>query len=159
MRSIKTHLTVTLLLCILLPTGLIGATAYWFVFNCIRENRIEDVGQIADMRYEAMQMQLHKDNERNKVLLDTLIAACRYSDEGINACARNKLEQFAAINHSVGFSLHSGIESDLNVGSDAIPLDQLNKPFLPEQIASISTSDVNGASLFSLVAADPAIRH
>jgi len=156
MRSIKTHLTATLLLCILLPTGLIGTTAYWFVFNCIKENRIEDVGQTANMRYEAMRMQLHKDNERNKVLLDTLIAVCRYSDVGINACARDKLEQFAAINHTAGFSLHSGIESDLDLGSDAIPLDKLNKPFLPEQIAATSASPVNGAPLFSLIAADSA---
>ncbi|HEY8097373.1 MAG TPA: PAS domain S-box protein, partial [Methylobacter sp.] len=156
MRSIKTHLTVTLLLCILLPTGLIGATAYWFAFNCIKENRIEDVGQIAEVRYETMRMQLHKDNERGKVLLDTLIASCRYSDEGINACARGKLGQFAAINDTVGFSLHSGIENDLEVGSDAIPLDKLNKPFLPDQIAATSSSNVNGAPLFSLIAADPA---
>ncbi len=154
MRSIKTHLTVTLLLCILLPTGLIGATAYWFVYNDIRENRIKDVGHIADARHEELRMRLHRDNEHGKALLDRLIAVCQYSDAGINGCVRTKLEQFAAINHVVGFIFHSGIESDLILGSNPIPFDNLNKPFLPGQIAAIST--VNGVSLFSLIAADSA---
>ncbi len=107
MRSIKTHLTVALLLCILLPAALISATAYWFVYNSIKENRIEGVGHIAATRYEELRMRLHKDNERGKDLLATLIAVCRYSDEGINACSRDKLEQFAAINHAVSLILHS----------------------------------------------------
>ncbi|TAN67808.1 MAG: EAL domain-containing protein [Methylobacter sp.] len=154
MRSIKAHLTVTLLLCILLPTGLIGASAYWFVYNNIKENRIESVGQIADARYEELHIRLNRDNERNKNLLGALIAVCRYSDVGINACARSKLEQFAAINHTVGLSLHSGIEGDLAVGNDVIPLDKLNQPFLPGQIAAISK--LNGASSLSLVAVDSA---
>lgn len=154
MRSIKAHLTITLLLCILLPTGLIGASAYWFVYNHIKENRIEGVGQVADARYEELHIRLHRDNERSKNLLSALIAVCRYSNEGINACARSKLEQFAAINHTVGLSLHSGIESDLAVGNDAIPADKLNQPFLPGQIAAISK--LNGASLLSLVAVDSA---
>ncbi|MDP1774793.1 MAG: EAL domain-containing protein [Methylobacter sp.] len=156
MRSIKTHLTVALLLCILLPTGLIGATAYWFVYHGIKENRIADVGQIAEARYEEMSTRLHEYDERGKGLLDTLIAFCRYSDLGINACAKAKLEQFVTINHAVGLVLHSGIENDLAVGSDAIPFDKLNKPFLPGQIAATSTSTANGASLFSLIAADSA---
>ncbi len=154
MRSIKTHLTVTLLLCILLPTGLIGATACWSVYNGIRENRIKDVGHIALVRYEELRMRLHRDNERSKELLDTLIAACRYSDAGINACAKAKLEQFAAINHAVGFVFHSGSENDLAVGSNAILFDKLNIPFLPGQIAA--TSKVNGVSLLSLIAIDSA---
>ncbi len=156
MRSLKTHLTVTLLLCILLPAGLIGATAYWFLFNGIKENRIEGVGQVVDARYEAMRMKLYRDNERGKVLLDTLLAGCLHSDQGINACARGKLEQFASVNDTTGFSFHSGIENDLTVGRDSVSLDQLAKPFLPGQIASTSTSKVNGASLYSLVATDSA---
>ncbi len=154
MKSIKTHLTVTLLLCILLPTGLIGATAYWFVYNDIRENRIKDVGHIADARYEELRMRLHRDNERSKALLDRLVATCRYSDGGINGCVQAKLEQFAAVNHIVGFTFHSGIENDLTWGRDAIPFDKLNKAFQPGQIATIST--LNGVPLLSLIAADSA---
>lgn len=142
------------MLCILLPTGLIGATAYWSVCNSIRENRIKDVGLIADARYVELRTRLHEYNERGIDLLNTVIAICRYSDVGVNACARTKLEQFAAINHAVGFTLHSGIENDLVVGNDAIPFDKLNKPFLPGQIAVISK--VNGASLLSLIAVDSA---
>jgi len=153
-RSIKTHLTVVLLLCILLPTGLIGTTAYWFTYNTIRESRIKDVSRIADSRYEALRTYLHERNERGKDLLNTLIAVCRYSDIGINACAQSRLEQFAAINRAIGFSLRSGIDSDLAAGKNAIPLSQLNQPFLPGQIAAITK--INGSSLLSLIAADPA---
>jgi diguanylate cyclase (GGDEF)-like protein/PAS domain S-box-containing protein len=154
MRSIKTHLTVTLLLCILLPTGLIGAAAYWSVSNSIRENRIKDVGLIADARYEELRMRLHEYNERGKDLLNTVIIVCRHSDVGVNACARAKLEQFAAVNHAAGFTLHSGIENDLTVGNDAIPFDKINKPFLPGQIAA--TSKVNAGTLLSLIVVDSA---
>lgn len=155
MRSIKTYLTVTLLLCILLPTGLIGGTACWLMYNIIKENRIGNVGQVADARHEAMRLWLQDENDRGKALLDILIAVCRHTDDdGINACARAKLEQFAIINHAVGFTFHTGIESDLVVGSDAIPLDDLNKPFLPGQIATTSTSKVNKTPLLSLISAD-----
>jgi PAS domain S-box-containing protein len=154
MRSINTHLTAALLLCILLPSGLIGATAYWFSYNGIRENRIKDVGQIADARYEELRMRLHVHNERGQDLLNTLIAVCRRSNEGVNACARSKLEPLAAINHAVGFTLHSGIESDLAVGNDAIPFDKLTQPFPPGQIAAISK--LNGIPLLSLIAIDSA---
>ena len=126
------------------------------MYNDIKENRIADVGQIADARYEEMGMQLHEYDEHGKGLLDTLIAACRYSDAGINACARAKLVEFAAINQATGLTFHSGIESDLAVGSDAIPFDKLNKQFLPGQIAATSISTVNGASILALIAADSA---
>ena len=154
MRSIKTHLTVALLLCILLPTGLIGATACWFVYDSIRESYIKDVGQIAEARYEELRLRLYEENERSKGLLDSLIASCRHSDLGFNACAHAKLEQFAAINHTVGLNLHSGIESDLAVGKDAVPFNKLPKPFLSGQIAI--TSRINGVSLLSMVAVDSA---
>lgn len=154
MRSIKTHLSCVLLLCILLPTGLIGVTACWFIYNSIRDNRIEDVGLIAEARHEELRMRLDKDNERGNVLLETLIAACRYSDNGVNSCVRPKLEQFAAINPAVGFSFHSGSESDLAVGDNAVSFAQLNRPFQPGQIAA--TSKLNGVPLLSMVAADSA---
>jgi len=153
MRSIKTHLTVTLLWFMLLLTGLIGATTYWFVYSSIKENRIKDVGYLAEARHEELRMRLRKYDQYGKALLDNLIS-CRYSNEGINNCARAKMEQFAAINHAIGFTFHSGIESDLSYGSNAVSSDQLNLPFLPGQIAASST--VNGASSFSLIAADPA---
>jgi len=153
MRSIKTHLTITLLLFMLLPTGLIGATTYWLVYNGIKENRIKDVGFLAEARHEELRMRLHRDDQRGKALLNSLIS-CRHSDGGINDCARAKMEQFAAINHAIGFSFHSGIENDFSYGSNAISLDKLNLPLLPGQIAAIST--VNDVSLFSMIATDPA---
>ncbi|TRW95125.1 EAL domain-containing protein [Candidatus Methylobacter oryzae] len=152
MRSIKTHLTVTLLLCILLPTGLIGATAYWFVYNSIKENRIKDVGRVADTRYEELRTHLQKDNERGKALLDKLISVCSNVDGGINDCVRTRLEQFAAINHVAGFTFRSGVENELIWGSEAIPFDELNKTLFSGQIATIST--VNGNPLLSLIATD-----
>jgi PAS domain S-box-containing protein len=137
----------------LLPSGLIGATTYWFVYNSIKENRVKDVGYLAEARHEELRMRLRRDNQRGKALLDNLLP-CRYSDGGINDCAQAKIEQFAAINRAIGFSFHSGIENDLSYGSNPIPTDNLDLPFLPGQIATIST--VNGTALFSVIAADPA---
>jgi hypothetical protein len=97
-KSIKSHLTVTLLLCILLPTGLIGVAAYWFVYNDIMESRIQDVGRIADASHEELRMQLHRNNEHGKALLDKLIAVCHRSNGDINDCVRAKQEQFDAAN-------------------------------------------------------------
>ena len=153
MRSIKTHLTVTLLLFMLLPTGLIGATAYWFIYNGIKENRIKEVDYIADARHEELRLRLRRDDQRGQALLDSLIT-CRHSDSGINSCAQDKMSEFAAITHAVGITFHSGIERDFSFGSAAIPKEKLNQPFLPGQIAAVST--VNGASLFALIASDPA---
>ncbi|MGZ5056239.1 MAG: hypothetical protein ACXWAT_15045 [Methylobacter sp.] len=66
MRSIKTHLTVTLLWFMLLPSGLIGATTYWLAYNGIKENRIKDVGYLAEARHEELRMRLRRDNQRGK---------------------------------------------------------------------------------------------
>jgi PAS domain S-box-containing protein len=135
---------------------LIGATTFWFIFNSIKEKRIEDVGQIAEARHEAMRTRLLRDNQRSQGLLATLVAVCRYSDAGINACVKPKLEQFAIINHSASISFHSGVESDLALGRDAIPWHQINQPFLSGQIASISPSKITTTPLFSLRATDMA---
>jgi len=137
----------------LLPSGLIGVTSYWLAYSGIKENRIKDVGYLAEARHEELRLRLRRDNLRGKALLDSLLP-CRYSDSGINVCARAKIEQFAAINHTIGITFHSGIENDLSYGSNPISADNLNLPFLPGQIATIST--VNGTALFSLIAADPA---
>ena len=84
------------------------------------------------------------------------MATCRAGDKSINACAQSKLEQFAVIHDTVGLSFHSGIESDLAVGAEAMPFEALSPLFRPGQIAAISTSRLNGTSLYSLIAADPA---
>jgi diguanylate cyclase (GGDEF)-like protein/PAS domain S-box-containing protein len=154
MRSIKTHLTVTLLLCILLPAGLIGAAAYWSVYNNIEQNLIKNVGHVADVRYEELRSRLQRDNERSQALLDMLSAVCRHSDGGINSCVRSRLEQFAKINQVAGFIFRSGIEDDLAYGGHAITLDQLDKPLLPGQIAAIF--NIQDTSLLTLYSHDPA---
>jgi PAS domain S-box-containing protein len=137
----------------LLPSGLIGATTYWLIYNGIKENRIKDVGYLAEARHEELRLRLRRDNQRGQALLDNLLP-CRYSDGGINDCARAKIKQFAAINRAIGITFHSGIENDLAYGSNPISADNLKLPFLPGQIATIST--VNGTALFSVIAADPA---
>ncbi|MGZ5052723.1 MAG: PAS domain S-box protein [Methylobacter sp.] len=155
MRSIHTYLTATLLLCILLPTGLIGAAAYWFIYNDIRDDRINDVGEIADARYEELRLWLYERNEQGRDLLNTLIASCRASDNGINACSQPKLEQFIATHHAAGATLHSGSDKDFAVGRHAVPFDQLKQTALtPGQIAIISRND--GVALLSMFATDPA---
>lgn len=154
MKSIKTHLTAALLLCILLPTALIGGVAYWFTYNNIRENRIKDVGQVADARYEELRLRLYDYDERGRNLLHTLLVACRASDNGFNDCARARLEQFMSINHAAGMTLHSGTDSDLVLGSHAIPFDRFNKSLALGQIAAIIK--IKGSSLLSMIATDPA---
>ncbi|NOT12675.1 MAG: EAL domain-containing protein [Methylococcaceae bacterium] len=156
MRSIKSHLTTSLLLCLLLPTCLIGGTAYWFVFNVIKENRIGTVGQLADTRHEALRIRLHEDLQRSKDLLDTLIATCRSNNMTINACAQSRLKQFADVNHAVGLTFHSGTEPDLAFGSEAIPLASLLNSFQPDQLSTISTARLTGDWLYSVIATDVA---
>ena len=156
MRSIKTHLTASLLLCILLPTGLLGGISCWLVYNIIKENRMEDVGQVAEMRHQEIRAWLDEADGRGKVLLDSLVKSCRYGDAGINACAADKLKLFADSNHAVGLSFHSGLDPDLALGSDAIPLAEFSQPFRPGQIAATSVSKVNATPLLSLIAADAA---
>ena len=124
----------------------------------IKTSRIADVERIADVRYKSLQMRLHDDHERATNLLNSLVAACPFSDLGINACAREKLEQFIAINQAVGVTFHTGIDSDLTVGTDAVPIDKIDRQLLPGQIAATSTSKINGASLFSLIAVDSKTR-
>ncbi|MGZ5052354.1 MAG: EAL domain-containing protein [Methylobacter sp.] len=153
MKSIKTHLTAALLLCILLPTALIGGVAYWFTYNNIRENRIQDVGQVADARYKELRLRLYDLDERGRQLLRILLSACRDSDNGFNACARGRLEQFISINHAAGVTLHSGTDSDLVLGNHAIPFERFNKSFAPGQFVAITKED--DSPLLSMIATDP----
>lgn len=150
MKSIKTDLTFVLLLSILLPTTLIGTTASWFVFNSIKENRIEDVEQIADERYQVMRHQLF-DYQRHGQDLLKIVLPCRNRDLGVNRCAEKKLEQFININHAVGLFFHSGIEQDLTLGNNPFSYTELSS-FLPQQIAMVSKRE--GRYLFSFVTQD-----
>lgn len=154
--SIKTHLIATLLICILLPSGLIGAATYWFMFNDIKESRIDIVRHMAAERHQDLRIRLHEDNERGKNLLSVLIEVCQYSDKNNHDCAADKLKQFEAINHTVGLTFHSGIEADHTLGAEAIPLEKINQPFLPGQLAATTISKISGIPLYSLVATDSA---
>ncbi len=144
------------MLCILLPTGLLGGISCWLVYNIIKENRMEDVAQIAEVRHQETRAWLDETNTRGKVLLNSLVKSCRYGDAGINACAADKLKQFAESNHAVGLTFHSGLNIDLSVGSDAIPFAEFSQAFRPGQIAATSVSKVNATPLLSLISADAA---
>jgi PAS domain S-box-containing protein len=156
MDSIKTHLTITLLLCILLPSCLIGGTTLWLLFSTIKEERIKSVGEVAQFRYERLREHLLQNNQRGSDLLHSVLADCRESDFGVNICAKTRLEQFFIINHPVGMSLHSGVEEDMTVGSEAISIQKLKLPFPSGQIAVMSKSVHSHTKLYSFVVQDKA---
>ncbi len=153
-RSLKTHVTAALLLCILLPTALIGGAAYGFLYNMIKDNRITTVGQVADARYEQLLQRLREDHKRNSSLLTNLVNGCRGRVMGINACAQSHLDQFADFNDAVGLRFHSGVESDLTVGTEAIPVEVLAKSFQSGQLAVLSTNPQNNTGLYSMISTD-----
>ena len=154
MRSIKSQLTTTVLLCILLPTGLIGGAAYSLLYDLIKKNLIEEVGEIADERYEELRIRLRDDNKWGKNLLDSIIASCGPDIESINTCIQPQLEQFIAIHPNASLTFHSGLESDVVKGATGLSIEELNNSFHPGQIAAISISPRSGASLYSVKATD-----
>jgi diguanylate cyclase (GGDEF)-like protein/PAS domain S-box-containing protein len=150
MRSIKSQLTTTLLLCLLLPSGLIGLLAYCVMYDAIKSDLTVDAGIIAAARYESLKSKLQNDHNRSKDLLNTLVNACQSGDQGINACIKPFLEEFAATQQTAGIVFHSGIENDLALGIEISTREELNKPYLPDQIASIAISRLTSAPYYSL---------
>jgi len=137
----------------LLPSLLIGAAAYSKLYDLIKKNRIEDVGQIAHARHETLRQKLTQDNHRNTALLQSIIASCHQA--AINQCIKPKLEQFAAITPKASLFFHSGLSPDLSIGAQALSLEQLKQTLKPGQLAIVTPSQVKGDTVYSLIASDP----
>lgn len=154
MQSIKSQLTTTMLLCILLPTLLIGGAAYNVLYDSIKKYFIEEVGEVADARHHELRIHLLDNDQKNLNLLASLINLCGSAIASINNCAKPKLEQFSATYPAMSLTFHSGIDSDIRLGTNSLSIEEVNNPFLPGQISALSSTRENKNTFYSFVSKD-----
>ena len=119
--TLRTRLTITLLLMVLLPTLTIGWMAYNSMFETIRSERIKAVGQVADSKHDQLVMVLTRANIRAEHFLSDLSAQCGNNSTKLNRrCETNLIRTYLAAEGAIGANLRSKDGVDLIVGSSAV---------------------------------------
>jgi len=147
-NSIKTRLTMVLLLMVLLPTLIIGWVAYSMTFEIIRAERIRDVGLMAASKHSQLVMMLTHVNASAKHFLSGLHVKCGGNTSKLNhVCATGLIKQYLAAEDAMGVTLHGKTGGDsLSVGVSA---NSANIMLKAGQLAGFSGSDpANNRSYF-----------
>lgn len=147
-NSIKTRLTIVLLLMVLLPTLIIGWVAYSMAFNIIRAERIRNVGLVAASKHSQLVLMLTHENSSAKHFLSDLNARCGSNATKTNrTCAAALIKSYLAAEDAVGVTLREKASGDsLTAGFPANPN---NIRLQAGQLAGFAGNDpVNNRSYF-----------
>ncbi|MFA5372416.1 MAG: EAL domain-containing protein [Sideroxydans sp.] len=137
-NSLRTRLTVALLLMVILPILTIGWMAYDSMVETVRSERIKAVGNIADSKHDQLLMVLTRANIRTEHFLSDLNAQCGANPVGLNRrCAANLIRTYLATEGATGANLRSKEGDDLTVGSSAVQNKEL-VTFQAGQLAELS---------------------
>ncbi len=120
-NSLKTRLTIALLLLVFLPTITIGWVAYNTMFETIRSERIKAVGRIADSKHGQLVTLLTRANIRAEHFLSDLSDQCRGNSAKLNqSCATSLIRAYLAAEGAIGATLYRKGDGDsLTVGTPA----------------------------------------
>jgi signal transduction histidine kinase len=155
--SLRTRLTIALLLAVMLPTIFIGWLASDTMFENIRAERIADVGRIARSKHDQLVMVLTRANARTEHFLAALSVQCGgYSDRLNRQCATGLISSYLASEGAVGATLRIKGRDSLTIGASAV---QNNEPvvFHPGQLAKFAeTGPKSDHSYFVSVAKESA---
>lgn len=119
-NTLRTRLTIALLLLVLLPTITIGWAAYNTMFETIRSSRISDVGQDADSKHDQLVMVLTRANLSAEHFLSDLSDQCSGNTAKLNhLCATGLIRSYLASEGAIGATLHRKGSDHLTIGTSA----------------------------------------
>lgn len=78
-KSMTSRLTVAIIMAALLPTLLIGWVAISYVFDSIKQNKIKDVGFMASIRHDQLNIYLHQAKAQAELFLAEQTDLCGFS--------------------------------------------------------------------------------
>lgn len=137
-ESLKTRLTIALLLAVLLPTIFIGWLASNTMFENIRAERIADVGRIASSKHDQLVMVLTRANNRAEHFLSDLSVQCSGNPTTLNkSCAIGLINSYLASEGAIGATLRKKGMSNLTIGTSATR-NKEPAAFQPGQLAKFS---------------------
>lgn len=150
--SLKTRLTLILLLALLVPASMTAWLAYDSMAETIRAERIRSVIRIADMRHMQLKMVLDRAINRSYGLLIDLRRHCTPQANG--SCIRELLRTYASSEGALGVELFQAAGQRIAFGESMIPADGL-PPFAPGQQARFETQRAGARLSYYTVAIDP----
>lgn len=119
-NTIRTRLTISLLLMSVLPAIAISLVAYYEIFETIRSARIRDVGRVADSKHEQLVMVLTRLNNRAEHFLSGLSAQCSGNAARLNhICATGLIKTYLTAEGAIGGTLHKKDGDSLTIGTSA----------------------------------------
>ena len=121
-NSIKTHITIVLLLMVLLPTLTIGWMTHSVMSGYIRSDRISDVGRVAKTKHEQLAMVLSQANRSAEHLLSELDKQCGGNSARLShRCATGLIGAYLTTEGAIGANLYrKGGGDNLTIGASAV---------------------------------------
>ena len=151
-NSLNIRLSLLIIIMAALPVLAIGWVGLNIMFEHIRSELVEDVGQTAQSKHTQLVMLLTQTNSRANIFLSNLSTQCGGATRKLDRiCAANLVKSYLAMEGASGGRLHiKGSGDILTVGNAAIPE---NIKFQPRQLAGFSgTGPENNHSYFISIA-------
>ena len=120
-NSLKTQLTMVLLLMVLVPTIFIGWMTHDMMSRHIMSDRISDVGRVAAIKHEQLTMILARANYRAAHFLSELETQCGGNSAKLkHGCATGLIRAYLTAEGAVGADLRRMGGDSINIGVSAV---------------------------------------
>ncbi len=157
-KSMSSRLMIVILLATLLPTMIVGWVAVNAVFEITAQNKINDVGLVADNRHEQLKFTLDQVRMRARLFLLNQLDRCQVvagqSSAATHACLKSALTSFLKTESALGgVVFFKGVDTPLSVGVAAnVKLADLK--LLPGQLAIFPAAKNQAARVYYVPVSD-----
>lgn len=146
------RLTTVILTATLLPALLVGWVAFDIISGAIRQARIDDVGQVADIRHNQLTFALNGQRTRAELFLDSKLSQCNVAawplSASAEACLKASLTSFVHTEKALGGALFfPGMEAPLVAGS-LVNVGRAPLALLPGQLAIFQPAEKQASRLY-----------
>lgn len=151
---LKKKLTWLMLLLVLLPSLLVGATGHYLLSKNIREDRIRSVGRVADARYGQLRMVFQQANTQANALLTAIMTDCLATNSLNKDCATDLYKKTLSTGAVSGALLFRKDDTDkLVIGNPTLSGNDI-AAFQPNQFVGITPVSLGKERSYYVLAED-----
>ena len=110
---LERKIILTLLLCILLPTFLLGGVAYFSAFESLRAEKMKTVGLIAQAKHDTLIDKLSSEQQRLQLFGESILLECQLTPIADKQCLSTKTSQYFNTEKAIGLVIFDDQEQQI----------------------------------------------
>lgn len=153
---VKKHLSLLLVLLAVLPALAVGWLGHSFMFDYLRDDRMNDVGEVAEFKHNQLVMVFARENSRAALFLTSLSAQCGGNGATLNqSCAAKLTRAYGTAEGALGATLRSKGGVVFSSGP-AVMRNEDDWTFSPGQLAKLTGTGPERNQSYFVTATEPA---